>query len=205
MPGQSRRPLRKWLAAAVALAAVVALLFGLWWVGASLVTMLRTIDAEIAAAIVSGLAAVTIAIATTWLGRSLQRRTDARRGQQEKRVPVYEEFVKGVLQSMGISSSGKARKGRIDEQHAHRVLSEFTEKAIVWGSDDVLKAWIAFRTAGQQPEEYGNKILLIMEELFLAMRKDLGLSNRGLDRGDLLRLFINDFDPALLEPEEKGD
>ena len=38
------------------------------------------------------------------------------------------------------------------------------------------------------------KILFEMESLLLAIRKDLGHSNRGTGRGAILGLFINDID-----------
>jgi|GEM_PF-6078546 len=41
------------------------------------------------------------------------------------------------------------------------------------------------------------------ENLLLVTRADLGVSNDTLERGDILRIFINDFD-ALLEAEDKS-
>jgi hypothetical protein len=36
------------------------------------------------------------------------------------------------------------------------------------------------------------------EDLLLVTRADLGVSNDGLEQGDLLRIFINDLDEHLL-------
>jgi hypothetical protein len=37
-------------------------------------------------------------------------------------------------------------------------------------------------------------MIFAFEDLLFEMRKDLGHSNSGLSKGDLLRMFINDYD-----------
>jgi hypothetical protein len=72
--------------------------------------------------------------------------------------------------------------------------SKSTEQLIVWGSDDVLKAWGQFKTmaAGRKDQSNPVRALLPFETLLLAVRSGLGHSNTNLKPGDLLRLFVND-------------
>ena len=49
-------------------------------------------------------------------------------------------------------------------------------------------------------------MLLIMDDIMQAMRKDLGLSNWGLVRGDLMKMFLTDpetLDKMLVEETAK--
>lgn len=70
--------------------------------------------------------------------------------------------------------------------------SQITQKAIVWASDDVVKAFHRFRMASLQADTNKLGVALAVEELFLAIRRDLGHQNNGLYTGQLLQLFIND-------------
>ena len=69
---------------------------------------------------------------------------------------------------------------------------------MVWGSDDVLREFIAYRRfivnrAEDQPAE----VLFAYENLVATIRSDLGHKNKDLKRGDVLSLFINDIDQYL--------
>jgi hypothetical protein len=63
---------------------------------------------------------------------------------------------------------------------------------IVWGSDSVLRAFGEFRIASLKQPEGLIQLMAALEDLMLAIRKDLGYKNAKIVRGDLLRLFIND-------------
>ena len=77
-------------------------------------------------------------------------------------------------------------------------LKEFMQKLLLWGSDDVVREFVAFQkeAMAQADTEEGVRLasLLALERLMLAMRRDLGHKNKGLNEGDLLRTFINDWD-----------
>jgi hypothetical protein len=79
-----------------------------------------------------------------------------------------------------------------------RELAAFTEKILIWGSDDVLRAYSRYRAdavAGRDPVE----MIGAQEDLFFAIRKDLGHKNKNLPRGTILRLFVNDLDASKLK------
>lgn len=192
---------RRWLGLAI----VLVIAAGAVWLALFTIRTFRSLNVEVAAAIVSALAAIAIAVVTTWYGRLLERQAAADRAQQEKRTPAYEKFVHDLLETMELSTHRDERSGEVDTRRAVQSLASFTEQAIVWGSGDVLKAWVEFRDLGRigdqvsDTQQHGLRLMAQLETLFLAMRFDLGLDNEGLARGDLLRLFINDLDPAALD------
>ena len=69
---------------------------------------------------------------------------------------------------------------------------KFHSGLITWGSSDVIQKYLSFRNFNTKVNSTG--ILLIVNELLLAIRKDLGNSNFTLKKGDLLKIFINDPD-----------
>ena len=69
----------------------------------------------------------------------------------------------------------------------------FTRDLIVWGNPSVIKAYERFRRGSSS--EVG--VLLLLDDILREIRKDLGNSNWGIKRGDLVKLFL--FDPEKLE------
>ena len=51
----------------------------------------------------------------------------------------------------------------------------------------MIKAYTNFRNIGEQPQ-----ILLKVDDMLRAIRQDLGHSNRGIKKGDLIGLFLSD-------------
>jgi len=78
--------------------------------------------------------------------------------------------------------------------------SKTARRLILWGGWKTIQCYLAMRNlAAETPEgEPSNpNIMLRFEDLLHAIRKELGHPNRGLARGDLLRLFITDIDSFL--------
>ena len=77
---------------------------------------------------------------------------------------------------------------------------DFNQSAMVWGSDEVLAAWIKFRrfsTNEAAVKANPFQLMFLYEELVYTMRRELGHKNKGLGKGDILALFINDIDKYL--------
>ena len=93
----------------------------------------------------------------------------------------------------------KAKKGApVSEAEILDFLQGFVEKITVWGSDDVLKAVIAFKSqASDVTAQDPAKSLFVLENMLFAIRRDLGHKNKNLKQGDLLSLFVTDIDQHL--------
>lgn len=188
----------KWWQSLLLIALVAAGIWIAYLLVRTSVRTFRSLDNEVAAAIITGFTALAVAVAGAAVSRQYERRANADRAQQERRVPVYEGFVQGLLRMMGATVHPSKRK-EMDEREVVALLGKFTEEILVWGSDDVLKKWVEFRYKAMEvaaSAEAGAENLYRLEDLFLAFRRDLGLSNRKLARGDLLRLFVNDLAPG---------
>ncbi|MNT69492.1 hypothetical protein D3C72_2078170 [compost metagenome] len=80
-------------------------------------------------------------------------------------------------------------------------LRTFTQKLVLWVSDDVMVRWSNFRDLianidSHTPQE-NLQMFVRFEELLLAIRRDTGHANKGIQRGGILRLFINDLDTVM--------
>jgi hypothetical protein len=79
-----------------------------------------------------------------------------------------------------------------------KLVDDFLKKSLVYASPKTLKAYQAWFTQLPMEEEWPVEAFrpnsLRYEAFVKAMRKDLGISNWGLQDGDLARMRINDFD-----------
>lgn len=83
----------------------------------------------------------------------------------------------------------------VSEKEMIEFMSNFTQEAMVWASDDVLNAWIKFRATSINEEKIKTNpfvLMLLFEDLVREIRKDLGHKNKNLTNGKLLSLFVND-------------
>lgn len=76
------------------------------------------------------------------------------------------------------------------------ILINFSKKLTLWGSNEVIRKWIEIRELNSQSNSNANAIdnLFLLEEVIFLIRKDLGQKNSNLEKGDILRFFINDID-----------
>jgi hypothetical protein len=102
-----------------------------------------------------------------------------------------------TLYQRGRQSFAKGKPGipKMNDGEMIKKFGSLTENVIVWGSDAVLKEFGEFRVASLQTQTAGPlATLATLEDLMLAIRRDLGYRNSKIERGDLLRLFINDLE-----------
>ena len=106
---------------------------------------------------------------------------------RNKKSEAYTAFVKDLVETMA---------GNLSEEEKQpiyiKMAKEFGSNAILWGSDETVKAYRDFRDLGKIGEADDVKAVIYMEKILYAIRKDLGHKNRGLNNGSLLSLFVTD-------------
>ncbi len=167
------------------------IVWGLISLGRYLISTFVGLNPNVAAAIVAGFATVTVSVLTVVVGKRLEALALLTKEHREKKIPVYEDFIKFWLKYL---FSRKAGETQLSDQEVIQFLLDYTQRMIVWGSDEVIAAWVKFRYssmgAAQRPDS--NTVLIDLEKLILAMRRDLGHKNRGFKQNDILRMFVND-------------
>lgn len=132
-----------------------------------------------------------------FISRHIERKRIIEQQIREQKIPVYENFIAFVFKV--IANKGE---NQVTEEEMAKFMNDFNKQSIVWLSDKSLKALINWRKAVTNQvrlENLGDTVdpkesILALEDLFLEFRKDIGHGNRGLNKGDLLSVFINDVD-----------
>lgn len=178
----------------ITLAAFTVLLAGICAVYAlahQLIAVFAGLDAKFGAAVAITAGTVIVSVISVVFSRYLETRATIRKEHREKKIPVYESLIGFIFKIfMGVKDEKTP-----DEKELLEFMSDFTQRAIVWASDDVLNAWIQFRDMSLNEEEVKKnpmKLMFSYENVLREIRKDLGHKNKNLGKGKLLSLFIND-------------
>lgn len=162
-------------------------IYGSYLLIRQVVIEITELDEKVSVAVIAACATVFASVATVVY---TQQRTKAREidnSHRPQKVEIYKNFMeKAVVEVLRAS-----KEKRFDTPEFQKELEElffkFTGDLMVWGSPAVIRAYSRFRSAGGSPD-----VVLLMDDMLQAMRKDLGNSNWGLSRGDLIKLFLTD-------------
>lgn len=172
----------------IVLVVAIAAVYGL---GKAVIAAFSGLDANYGAALIAAAGTIIVSVFSVVVSRYLETRAAIRQELRGKKIPVYEDLISFMLKILMASKLGK----EITEKDLVEFMSDFTQRAMVWASDDVLNAWIKFRLTSINNAETNNPpvhLMFVYEDLIRAIRKDLGHKNKDLTKGKLLSLFVND-------------
>jgi hypothetical protein len=149
---------------------------------------LSAVNPSLAVGIIAAGSTVFVSLATVLISKRLEQKALIKNQQREKKIPIYEELLEFLFK---IARASKDGKNMPTEEEITDFMFRFTQTLIIWGSDDVVLAFVKFRDPSQGKH---SNILFAVEDIWSAIRKDLGHSNKGISKGMLLRLIINDID-----------
>ena len=147
------------------------------------------LEKEVSTAIIAGVVTILVSVISVVGVRYYERRQQIEQQQREKKIPMYEEFIDFW---MGMMNNGPSRRTPSQDE-LQEFFVDFTKKLLVWGSDDVVREWVAFRskfTGGEAPD--GTETLLSFERVLFSLRREFGHRNKNVKQGQLLGLFVND-------------
>lgn len=176
------------------LSLIVGLVYGLYSIVNYLIDILASLQQEVSATIIAGMVTIVVSILSITIGKYYERKMVIEKELREKKIPMYEEFIEFLL---NLLLAKKIKGEEMSEDEMVTFFNKFTQKLMVWGSDEVVSQWSKYRRqAGKDPQD-SSKSMFELEKLLLAIRKDTGHANKNIKSGDLLGLFINDIDKYL--------
>lgn len=113
---------------------------------------------------------------------------------------MYEDYIKFIMSFITTYKEGGDVKSKTkSEKEAIKKLREFHRLAILYSSPKVINAFADFlQYSYRHPtsDGKGEHVMVLATNIFKEMRRDIGLSNRGLRSGAvrLIRPAITDYD-----------
>lgn len=159
----------------ISVALGLALLGGALWIIQLVVRFVWTqfvhLPPELAVGLLTAASTVLVATGTVVLGRSYERQRETESHFRARKVEIYDEFLKELFKVFRSSETTGLTE----------FLSEWQRKMIVWGGSAVFLRYITWMKHLQSTEPNAESFFK-MGDLFLEMRKDLGLSNKDMSR-----------------------
>ena len=157
----------------------------------------KTVSPNVQAPLVAGLFASGVALAN-W---NYQRRKDELERHKEKKVEVYGQLF-DLLYNL------QKENKKFGTEHSDKFLK--SEKFLdlywaigrdltLWASPGVIRAY--YNSFKGEETQNTAELLKRWDNLYGEMRKDLGLSNRGLKPFDLIGIMVNDIEQLRAVPK----
>ena len=143
--------------------------------------------------IIAAVPIIAVAILGYFANKSLETKRSVEQAMRPKKLDLYDEFVKFIMQ---IFSNEKVIKSPTDDEMMKFFVTK-TPELMTFASNEVIEKWGKLRISLSDENTKDEQKMFIVEDLFRAIRTDLGHSKRGSRKGDILRLFINDVDEYL--------
>jgi hypothetical protein len=150
--------------------------------------ILPTLDTNIAAAIIAASATIVTSVSAVVLGKYFQAKAERKAAHRDKKVELYDTFLKKLFDIFLGSDEG----GSIPEDFVP-FLRDIQRKLILWSGPEVIKTYAAWHkeltARGESPKA---KSMIRMIDFFLALRKDLGHSNKSIKHEYLVRFMLRE-------------
>jgi len=146
---------------------------------------LQSLNAAVGAAIVAAVTTIMVGIVTQYQLKKRQL-DDAHR---EKKIQIYEEFMK-VAASYLAQQNENLKQEQMLQERIVEFFFRFKTDLVLRGSAGVIKAMAKFESVSSD----GGDVLGAIDEIYRAMRKDVGLSNFGLRHRELVAVYLRSED-----------
>lgn len=150
---------------------------------------LSSASPEVTAAIVGGMATVLVGISVVLLSQTHERKRASIEAHRLKKVAIYQAFIDMIARMIGATNQQLFVKEPNSKELA-QYLFKYKSEILLWGSPEVIKAQIKFEQISEQTSNI--KRLIAVNNLYLAIREDIGLSYSGLNNFELVKLYLDD-------------
>jgi len=176
----------KWLAF-LGFVLIAGILYGLWMAVSFFISSLASADPKISAAIIGAMTTIFVGIAAVIITQRQIKIREIEEAHREKKVEIYQKFLSTVT-SLIAGKNNQVTIKAPTEQELIDYLVEFKTEILLWGSPKVIKAQLEFeRISGSNGD-----VFMAVDNLYKAIREDIGLSNSGLNNLELIKIFLKD-------------
>jgi hypothetical protein len=167
----------------------VGMLYILWLVVSFFITSLTSADPTISAAIIGAMATIFVSIIAVIITQRKIKLRGVEEAHREKKVEIYQKFL-GITTSLIVGKNEQVTIEEPTDQELIDYLVRFKTEILLWGSPKVIKSQLEF----QRIFGSGGDVLMAVNNLYKAIREDIGLSNAGLNNLELIEIFLKDPD-----------
>lgn len=184
----SKSGIREFVLASVGLLVLGFIGWGVYRLLCLFISLLSKANSTVAAAVVAGSLAVLSSTIAVVVGRNYEARRDREAAHRGRKTDTYDSFVNKLFAIFG---GGLAIEETEGDAGLIAFFREINRKLLLWSGPGGLKAYCEWQDELRRHEgDPRAESVIKMVDFFLALRKDLGHSNRGLKRDHLVGLVL---------------
>jgi hypothetical protein len=145
-------------------------------------TWVKSLEPSVAGAFTTAFIGLLGLLYVQWQSKS----RDIAESHRPSKVDIYNTFF-GIVERLQDSDKSALSDGEVPDWMKAEFI-KLNRGLILWASPGVIRAWLDFRTSA----ESGKNMLVAVDRMYQAIRKDLGNSNFGLRTGDLIKISLKD-------------
>ncbi len=162
------------------------IIWGAYRVTSYLFQIFSTLEPDIAIAIIAGSTTIIASTLAIVLGRYFEAKKEREVAHRDKKVILYDEFLKKLFDLFLGHEEDRPR-----QEEFVPFLRDIQRKIILWSGPKVIKSYSKWhKELTSQPQRPKAKSMIKMIDFFLALRNDLGHSNKGIKREYLVRFML---------------
>ncbi|WP_155834378.1 hypothetical protein [Halotalea alkalilenta] len=154
----------------------------------SFISMLHNMEKTALATIIAAFIGLCGIIFSQWQSK----KREISESHRENKIEVYQIFFDVVreLRDQQRMNSELSTPEEIFENYKDQ-FDKLNDGIVLWSSPKVIKAWLKFKSHNSGPNN-PEDILIAVDNVYKAIRSDLGNSNFGLQHGDIIKMYLSD-------------
>lgn len=154
-------------------------------IGARLLSFLERANPSVAAAVVGAMTTLLVGLGGVLYTQAQIKKREIEEAYRSRKVEIYKGFLDLVARMMASNNKNYSQKSP-SEKELVEFLVGFKTSIILWGSPKVIIAQLEFERTSSE----GGNVLKAVDNLYKAIREDIGLSNRGLNQHQLVKMYL---------------
>lgn len=154
-----------------------------------------TLPSQIAVPLVAAMITTFVSVGTVVYAKDREHKREIAQQQRTQKAHVYRQFMDYWFSVFG---PGQRRSEAHQKKLSDEYHSTVPQQLVLWASEPVIKTYVTYMSVDREEDT----TMFEFEQILFALRRDLGYSNKGLQKGDLLHLFLKEVEQALRERQE---
>lgn len=160
------------------------------WTGLlNIINTVSTLDTVVIIALISGGVTVLGIVANSIVSiilKTSEYRNKIKSDLRSKMEKPYSDFINLIFDILEKTKKSE----RIEEGELTKRYFCLSKGIILYGSNKVIKKWSIYKNSLNESNSL--ETITQLEDVLCAIREDLGTKKKGLKKGDILSLFVND-------------
>lgn len=170
-----------------------------WFFVVAVIDGAKSLEPNIYVPLIVTVLTASIGLAATLYTQSRTRTREIESAHRERKLEIYLDFLKFIETAL-LSAKPELGGVPIDTNELARKMVEFRTKAVLWGSPGVLREVSKLTKLNPALKM---EVFDLLEAIQREMRRDIGLSNKGLEKDFFAKLPLSD--PETLETLRKAE